>query len=529
MDILEVVNSKLVSSKQVKRCKTTNYQTAIKQIKIMSKLQTQTRKIEISIVEENKELRKEKYALLFDYLNKAYKIANQTVNTEFQKLNLMDSLLFADKNFCKEKRQIEEELKKATESKNNKLVKKLENRKKDLFAKYKKEINDWFNERYGFDSDNIAYRNIAETIKGVVPSNIYGSIVQRVTSQLRNGKEYFEIKIGKKSLKTYKKGMPIYFGARKYMTPFEHICQYLDEKGKRNIQRTYAFKFSKQLIFKFNFGQDKSNNRIFVEKWMTGEYKFCGSSLQYNSNKNKWFLLASFKVPRKKYSSVKDRRMGVDIGINSAAFCGLPHLMVGQSIGDGKELIRVKQRLYYKKRELQKALKLAKGGRGRKRKLAALHKHEAKERNFTRTTNHKIAKEVVVFAVKHNVEIIVLEDLSGINKENVYLQRWWSYFELQTLIEQKASQYEGLEVIKVDRAYTSQICCYCGNKDKANRPKKVEEENEQTTGQRPWEIFKCTNEACKSHSKKKKLNADFVAAINIARREEGVIYRKEKK
>ena len=67
-----------------------------------------------------------------------------------------------------------------------------------------------------------------------------------------------------------------------------------------------------------------------------------------------------------------------------------------------------------------------------------------------------------------------------------------------------------------DSAYTSQTCCYCGNIDKANRPK--------GEGENSWEIFKCTNEACESHSKKKRLNADFVAAINIAGRKEGVNY-----
>ncbi len=474
-------------------------------------MQTVTRKIEISILEEDEQLRKEKYKTLYYWLDSAYKIANMAVNSEFQKSNLIDTLLSVDKDFNKSKIAIEKSMEVETDKGKLALLKK---EKVELSKSKKKEIVDWFNSKYGCNPDNIPFRFVANNTKEI-PAIIYNAIQNVVVQKLR--KDFWEVKTGQKTLQTFKKGMPIYFTGANKMIPVECKSQYLDKKGKRHIQKTYAFNLNKYIAFKFNFGRDKSNNRVFVQKWMTGEYKFCDSSLQYDSNKKKWYLLGVFKIPSNTYKPVKNRTMGVDIGVNSAAYCGLPYLMVGKAIGDGKKLIQDKQRLYYKKRELQKSLRMAKGGRGRKRKLVALNKHQSKERNFTRTANHKIAKDVVDFAVKHNVETIVLEELKHINKDNAYLQRWWSYFELQTLIEQKVKQHKGMKLIKVNPAYTSQTCCYCGNVDKANRPK--------GDGQRSWEVFDCTNNDCESHSKKKKLNADFVAAINIAKRKKGVDYK----
>lgn len=82
--------------------------------------------------------------------------------------------------------------------------------------------------------------------------------------------------------------------------------------------------------------------------------------------------------------------------------------------------------------------------------------------------------------------------------------RNWSYFELQQQITYKAAQY-GIEVRKVNPAYTSQTCSYCG-----------------TIGERPKQaVFICSNPDCKCHEIYKKnkdhcLNADFNAARNIA-------------
>ena len=74
--------------------------------------------------------------------------------------------------------------------------------------------------------------------------------------------------------------------------------------------------------------------------------------------------------------------------------------------------------------------------------------------------------------------------------------RNWSYYELQQFIEYKAQKY-GVEVVKVEPAYTSQRCSECGHTEKENR--------------KTQEKFICKK--CNFTE-----NADYNAARNIAKR-----------
>jgi transposase len=63
-----------------------------------------------------------------------------------------------------------------------------------------------------------------------------------------------------------------------------------------------------------------------------------------------------------------------------------------------------------------------------------------------------------------------MEDLSGYTDahyDNIFLKNW-SYFELQTMIEQKAAE-QNIKVEKVLPKYTSQRCSKCGDIDEGNR------------------------------------------------------------
>ena len=143
---------------------------------------------------------------------------------------------------------------------------------------------------------------------------------------------------------------------------------------------------------------------------------------------------------------------------------------------------------------MQKQLSMVKGGKGRNKKLQALDRIKDKERNFVKTYNHMISKNIVEFAKNHKCESINLEKLTKDGFPNMILSKW-SYYELQNMIEYKAER-EGISVKYVDPAYTSQKCSKCGYVDKENR-----------TSQEKFKCIECGFE----------LNADHNAAINIAR------------
>ena len=89
-----------------------------------------------------------------------------------------------------------------------------------------------------------------------------------------------------------------------------------------------------------------------------------------------------------------------------------------------------------------------------------------------------------------------------------FILRYWSFFELQTMIEYKANA-AGIEVRYIDPYHTSQTCSFCGHYEKGQRIS-------QST-------FVCKNPDCEKGKGKKHsdgtyegINADWNAARNIA-------------
>lgn len=126
-----------------------------------------------------------------------------------------------------------------------------------------------------------------------------------------------------------------------------------------------------------------------------------------------------------------------------------------------------------------------------------LKQTKGKETRKVKDINHKISKQIVDFA-KQNKCGIKLEQLTGIrnNKKNSksfrYTLNSWSYYQLGSMIAYKAL-LQGIPVLHIRPAYTSQDCSKCGERGKRNGKK-----------------FSCGH--CK-HSD----HADVNAAFNVAK------------
>lgn len=181
--------------------------------------------------------------------------------------------------------------------------------------------------------------------------------------------------------------------------------------------------------------------------------------------------------------------MGVDVGINYLAVASTNNK---QAFFDGRRIKDMRNRYVGTRQRLQ-----SKGTLSAKRMLKHL---SGKEKRLMRDVNHVVSKKVVEFAVKNNVNVIGVEDLTGImdrtrykvSKDDRYRHASWAFSELQAFIEYKAKE-KGILVVYVDAAYTSQSCPKCGHVAKNNRKGLT---------------FHC--EAC-GHS----MNADLNAARNI--------------
>ena len=139
--------------------------------------------------------------------------------------------------------------------------------------------------------------------------------------------------------------------------------------------------------------------------------------------------------------------------------------------------------------------------------MKALDRIEEKERNFARTYNHFVSKTVVDFAIQNRAGTIKMEILEGYGTDEPasFVLRNWSYFDLQKDIEYKAKR-SGVKVVKIDPYHTSQTCSACGHWEAGQRKSQSE-----------FVCAKCGE----------KLNADYNAAVNIARSERTVTKKEQ--
>lgn len=479
-----------------------------------------TRKIELKIVRLTDEEYDQQWKYLYQINNTIYQAANristhclfndeyemrlklhmprykeideglENIKTELEKLNTKKKASDKEKRdrLLNEQRQLVDERKE--------LDKDVKNKKKDFLQCSKQ---------------NSTYQLVSKEFLKYIPAEILTDLNRYVQNNHNNNKN--KVKSGERALSTYKKGMGIPFSIK----PESGLRLFIKENGiylkwfKLNNDRK-----EKEILFRLEFGKDASNNRCIVERLIESDrqqkkkgedYIANNSSIKLvkNGKNTRIFLLLSIDIPAKKQVLDKEVVLGVDLGIKCPLYLAInKNDNFKMQIGDIEHFHN--QRTMFQKRfkSLQK-LMCTQGGHGRKKKLEPLEKLKEKERNWVHTQNHVYSREVIKQALKQNAGTIHMESLKDFGKgkegyvkdEYKYLLRYWSYYELQSMIEYKA-KLEGIEVKYIDPAYTSQTCSYCG--ERGERKKQ--------------EDFVCTNPQCKRRGEK--INADFNAARNIA-------------
>lgn len=168
------------------------------------------------------------------------------------------------------------------------------------------------------------------------------------------------------------------------------------------------------------------------------------------------YLTASIEPPQKIKSDIV---MGIDLGIRVPAVCVTSSNKV-KFIGNGRYIRFVERNLNAKYTKLEKA-----------KNKVAIKKMNHKLANIKQYLDHKYSKEIIDFALLHNVSVIKLERLTGLQKEMVKKrmkkEHMWSYYRLQCYLEEKA-KIKGIQIIYVPAHFTSKRCPQCG---KLNSPK----------------------------------------------------------
>lgn len=405
-------------------------------------------------------------------------------------------------------------------SKRNKLtnedIKQLKDERKQLFADFKKQ-------RFAFlrggategsnPEQNSTYKVVRNEFIDIIPSDILTCLNQNITKVYKAYSK--EVEFGMRTIPNYKRGIPV---------PFT-----IKPNGVLNLQKredgSIFIHFPKGL----EWDLDRSNNREIVERVLSGQYDVGNSSIQESKNKKR-FLLLVVKIPKESNKLDPNRIVGVDAGINIPLYAVLNDSEKTKiKIGSRETFLNVRKRMDAQRRSLIKDLRHSTmGGHGRTQKLQAQDYFKSKERNWVHTQNHIYSKSVIEFAIKHKAGVIHLERLTGFGKDEKnnsigtqykFLRRFWSYYELQSMIEYKANA-AGIEVRYIDPYHTSQTCSFCGHYEPNQRL-------DQPT-------FMCKNPEC-TKGKGKKLpdgsytgiNADWNAARNIAL-SDNIVDRKKK-
>ncbi len=191
-----------------------------------------------------------------------------------------------------------------------------------------------------------------------------------------------------------------------------------------------------------------------------------------------------------------DKILGVDIGVVcplcASVFGDLRRLVIS-----GGEIEEFRRRTEARKRILLKqGITCGDGriGHGRKKRNEPAYKIEDRIARFRDTANHKYSRALIEFAVKNRCGVIQMENLKGIAVNADKFLKNWSYYDLQTKIENKVKE-AGIIVAYIRPEFTSQRCSKCGCIHRDNRPEQAR-----------FKCLKCGFEE----------NADYNASQNIA-------------
>jgi IS605 OrfB family transposase len=278
---------------------------------------------------------------------------------------------------------------------------------------------------------NTTARMVFDKFKGEIPTDILGSLNNTIQSVF--SKEKSDYWRGVKSLRNFRKDIPI-------PLPVKCISK------MRYEEETKAFCFNAFAIpVKTYLGKDFTDKRLIMERLLRGEIKLCTSQIQLKDKKIYW--LAVFEFEKEEHHLKPE--------IIAEASLSLEHPIVAKAnnvrinIGTKEEFLYRRLAIQASLKRIQNGIASARSGKGAKRKKKALYNRENIESRYVNHRLHLYSKQLIDFCIEQQAATLILknqEDKIGIAKEQKFVLRNWSYYELQAKIKYKAEK-AGIELI----------------------------------------------------------------------------------
>lgn len=366
-----------------------------------------TRKIEVFICEDDKELRKSYYDKLYANRDIAVKVANMAMSHLFALDNTMPYLSDEDKETIT-----------FLGVKGNKATK-----------------------------QNAPYVAASQLFKGQADMGMVSCVLQNAQKMYQDDRKKG---MWNKSLRSYKSNMPVPFKADRFINL--RFAEYEDKEGKK---REGCFFTLIGIPFQCRFGRDRSGNRLIVERVISGEYKMCTSSIQVDGRKV--FLMLCVDIPQKEVKLNEDKTLYAFLGVMNPIVCTCD-VRAAKEYDSGMKTFEIgtAEEFNYRRRQIQEAVRRCQinnrysvGGKGRKKKCQAIDRWHDKENNYVDTKLHTYSRLLVDLAVKHSCGKIVLmnqthreDDAKNENAEgDNFVLRNWTYYGLKEKIAYKCKMY----------------------------------------------------------------------------------------
>lgn len=279
---------------------------------------------------------------------------------------------------------------------------------------------------------NTTYRVVSNHFKGEIPTNILACLNNALITSFKSDCVFYWK--GERSLKNFKRDMAFPFG-------LEGISGLSYDADRR----CFTFRLF-QIPFRTYLGKDYKDKKRLLEQVISGEIKLCTSHIKLKEGKIFW--LAVFEIAKEKHALKPE--------VIAEASLSLEYPIV-LKIGKSRIYIGTKEEFLYRRLAIQASLKRAqigatssKSGKGIKRKLKAMRNLGQAERNYVNYRLHVYSRRLIDYCVKYQVGTLILmnqEDKIGIAKEEEFVLRNWSYYNLMAKIKYKANK-AGIELVE---------------------------------------------------------------------------------
>ena len=363
-----------------------------------------TRKIEIFVCESDKDLKGRYTTKLYDNRNAAVKTANMCASHLFALDNTMPYLSDADKE------------------------------KVTFLGTTGKTAT----------RQNAPYVAASMAFKGKADMGMLSCVIQNVRKNYQEDRKNGGM--WSKSLRSYKGDMPIPFNPDR----FENL-RFEEYTSAGGTKKKGCFFTLMGIPFQMRFGRDRSNNKSIVERVIKGECKMATSSIQIKDGKT--FLLICVDMPKRENTTEKGKKLFAFLGVLNPILCFCSETddydagkVKTMEIGTKEEFNYRRRQIQEAARRCQKECKYSNGGKGRKRKTAAIGRFHEKECRYVDTKLHAYSKMLIDYAAKNGCGEIVLLNQSHreekAKEENMkgdnFIIRNWSYSGLKSKIQYKA-------------------------------------------------------------------------------------------